>query len=92
MVETTTTIGTTTPDNAFKVPQGGKRWHEALPARPRWALELAAGTWRQLSNTENSRYKHTVGTGGGMLITNICLYREKIIYMRKLTNVTGNRY
>jgi len=50
MVETTSTPGATTPDNDPKIPEEGKRWHEALPARPRWALELEAGTWRQLSN------------------------------------------
>ena len=29
-------------------------------------------------STVNSRYKHTVGTSGDMLIANICLYGEKI--------------
>jgi len=33
--------------------------------------------------TVNSRYKHTVGTGGGMLITNVCIYQEKITFMTK---------
>ena len=58
---------------------------------PSWQPIHDAAT-ENYHDTENSRYKHTVGTGGGMLITNICLYREKIIYMRKLTNVTGIRY
>ena len=36
--------------------------------------------WRMIryDGTVNSRYKHTVGARGDMLIANICLYREKI--------------
>ena len=41
-----------------------------------------------LPYTVYSRYKHTVRTGGGMLITNLCIYREKITYMTKQTKET----
>ncbi|KAF8420429.1 Alpha/Beta hydrolase protein [Tirmania nivea] len=32
------------------MPEEGSRWHEVFSARSRWALELEAATWRQLSN------------------------------------------
>ena len=35
--------------------------------------------WAVIEHTDDSRYKHTVGTSSCMLITKICLYREAIL-------------
>ncbi|RPB20165.1 hypothetical protein L211DRAFT_895019 [Terfezia boudieri ATCC MYA-4762] len=65
---------------------------EAYEPKNRSSATSASGYTPCSFITVNSRYKHTVGTGGSMLITNICLYREKITYMTKWTNKTGNEY
>ena len=48
------------------------------------APRLAGCRIGQYLCTVNSHYKHTVGMGGNMLITNVCLYRVEIIYMTKM--------
>lgn len=49
MAENTTPPAAATDTEISRTPEEPKPWHEALPERSRWTLELEAGTWRQLS-------------------------------------------
>jgi len=53
---------------------------------------IRAGSAMRVDHTVYSLYKHRVGTGHGMLITNLCLYREKIPYITKQTKETRYSY